>query len=39
MEFQKARDPDYNEEDAPLQLYLRRLEPLALHLTIESPEA
>jgi len=38
MEFQKARDPNYNEEDAPLQLYLRRLEPLALHLTIETPE-
>lgn len=38
IEFQKARDPNYNEEDAPLQLYLRRLEPLALHLTIESPE-
>ncbi|MGH8100277.1 MAG: adenylate/guanylate cyclase domain-containing protein [Chthoniobacterales bacterium] len=34
-EFQKARGPDA-EEDAPLQLYLRRLEPLALHLT-ESP--
>lgn len=31
-QFQKARKPgDYN--DAPLQLYLRRLEPLALHLT------
>jgi adenylate cyclase len=34
-EFQKARDPDA-EDDAPLQLYLRRLEPLALHLT-ETP--
>ncbi len=34
-EFQKARGPD-NEEDAPLNLYLRRLEPLALHL-MESP--
>lgn len=35
-QFQKARGPnDY--EDAPLQLYLRRLEPLALHL-VESPE-
>ena len=34
-EFQKARGPD-TEEDAPLQLYLRRLEPLALHLT-ETP--
>ena len=34
-EFQKARGaPD--EEDAPLNLYLRRLEPLALHL-MESP--
>jgi adenylate cyclase len=30
-EFQKARGPD-EEEDAPLQLYLRRLEPLALNL-------
>ncbi|MFN2541864.1 MAG: adenylate/guanylate cyclase domain-containing protein [Chthoniobacterales bacterium] len=30
-EFQKARGPD-TEEDAPLELYLRRLEPLALHL-------
>jgi len=34
-EFQKARGPE-NEEDAPLKLYLRRLEPLALHL-MESP--
>jgi adenylate cyclase len=34
-EFQKARDPD-EANDAPLQLYLRRLEPLALHLT-ETP--
>ena len=31
-EFQKARGPD-DEDDAPLQLYLRRLETLALHLT------
>jgi adenylate cyclase len=31
-EFQKARGPD-GDEDAPLQLYLRRLETLALHLT------
>ena len=30
-EFQKARGPD-EQEDAPLQLYLRRLEPLALNL-------
>src|SRR5712691_9686629 len=30
-EFQKAGGPGA-EEDAPLQLYLRRLEPLALHL-------
>lgn len=36
-EFQKARGPDGAEEDAPLQLYLRRLEVLALHLA-ESPE-
>jgi adenylate cyclase len=35
-EFQKARGPD-GEEDAPLQLYLRRLETLALHLTT-APE-
>lgn len=34
-EFQKARGPD-DEEDAPLNLYLRRLEPLALHL-MDSP--
>jgi hypothetical protein len=34
-QFQKARGP--NEfDDAPLQLYLRRIEPLALHLT-EAP--
>ncbi len=39
MEFQKARDPQLADEDAPLQLYLRRLEPLALHLTAESHEA
>jgi adenylate cyclase len=35
-EFQKARSPD-GEEDAPLNLYLRRLETLALHLTT-APE-
>jgi adenylate cyclase len=35
-EFQKARGPD-GDEDAPLQLYLRRLETLALHLTT-APE-
>ena len=34
-EFQKARAPN-NEEDAPLSLYLRRLEPLALHLMESS---
>ena len=34
-EFQKARGPDAD-NDAPLQLYLRRLEPLALHL-METP--
>lgn len=34
-EFQKARGPN-NEEDAPLNLYLRRLQPLALHL-METP--
>ena len=31
-EFQKAKGPE-GEDDAPLQLYLRRLETLALHLT------
>jgi class 3 adenylate cyclase len=31
-EFQKARGPD-EEDDAPLQFYLRRLEPLVLQLT------
>jgi class 3 adenylate cyclase len=31
-EFQKARGSE-GEEDAPLEFYLRRLEPLALHLT------
>ena len=36
-EFQKARGPGGEEDDAPLQLYLRRLEVLALHLT-EAPE-
>jgi class 3 adenylate cyclase len=34
-EFQKARGSD-DEDDPPLQFYLRRLEPLALHL-IEMP--
>jgi hypothetical protein len=34
-EFQKARGPDAD-NDAPLQLYLRRLEPLAVHL-METP--
>jgi adenylate cyclase len=38
MEFQKARDPEVKDEDAPLQLYLRRLEPLALHLTADAPQ-
>ena len=36
-EFQKARGPE-EENDPPLQFYLRRLEPLALHLT-ETPLA
>jgi adenylate cyclase len=36
-EFQKARGPA-DEEDAPLKLYLRRLEVLALHLTESSRE-
>jgi hypothetical protein len=33
-EFQKARSPD-QEDDPPLQLYLRRLETLALRLTTQ----
>jgi len=36
-EFQKARGSD-EEEDAPLQFYLRRLEPLLLQLTQWSQE-
>jgi class 3 adenylate cyclase len=36
-EFQKARGPE-EEDDPPLQFYLRRLEPLALQLT-ETPPA
>src|SRR6266568_8739642 len=36
-EFQKARGSD-EEEDAPLQFYLRRLEPLAFNLT-ETPSS
>jgi class 3 adenylate cyclase len=36
-EFQKARGSE-EEDDPPLQFYLRRLEPLALHLT-ETPPA
>ena len=36
-EFQKARGPE-EEDDRPLQFYLRRLEPLALQLT-ETPPA
>jgi adenylate cyclase len=35
-QFQKARGPN-DHDDAPLQLYVRRLEPLALHL-VESPD-
>ena len=35
-QFQNARAPD-GEEDRPLQLYLRRLEPLALQLT-DTPQ-
>ncbi len=35
-QFQRARGPN-DQDDAPLQLYLRRLEPLALHL-VESFE-
>ena len=36
-EFQKARGSE-DEDDPPLQFYLRRLEPLALQLTGTSPE-
>jgi adenylate cyclase len=36
-EFQKARGPE-EEDDPPLQFYLRRLEPLALQLTGTPPE-
>jgi len=35
--FQKARGSD-DEDDAPLQFYLRRLEPLALNLTEMSSD-
>ncbi|CAN5661743.1 hypothetical protein BH20VER1_BH20VER1_25800 [soil metagenome] len=34
-QFQRARGPN-DREDAPLQLYLRRIEPLALHLAISD---
>lgn len=36
-QFQKARGPN-EREDAPLQLYVRRLEPLALHLNESQSE-
>ncbi|MFN2507411.1 MAG: adenylate/guanylate cyclase domain-containing protein [Chthoniobacterales bacterium] len=36
-EFQKARGPN-DEDDPPLQLYVRRLEPLALHLVEASDQ-
>ena len=36
-QFQQARAPG-EREDAPLQLYLRRIEPLALHLAIAGEE-
>ncbi|MFN2476387.1 MAG: adenylate/guanylate cyclase domain-containing protein [Chthoniobacterales bacterium] len=36
-EFQKARGAD-GEEDAPLQLYLRRIEPLALQLAMSQDD-
>ena len=36
-QFQQARGPG-DREDAPLQLYLRRIEPLALHLAIAGEE-
>lgn len=37
-QFQKARLADDNEDDSPLQLYLRRIEPLALHLAMAQDE-
>ncbi len=36
-QFQKARGPN-EQEDAPLQLYLRRIEPLALQLAMADDE-
>ncbi len=36
-QFQKARGPN-DQEDQPLQLYLRRIEPLALHLVGSSDD-
>jgi adenylate cyclase len=36
-QFQKARGPN-DEDDAPLQLYLRRIEPLALHLAMSQDD-
>lgn len=37
-QFQKARGSDGDESDAPLQLYLRRIEPLALQLAMSQDE-
>jgi adenylate cyclase len=36
-QFQQARGPD-DDGDAPLQLYLRRIEPLALHLAMSQDD-
>lgn len=36
-QFQNSRGPE-EEEDAPLQLYLRRIEPLALHLAMSQDD-
>ena len=36
-QFQKARGPEAH-SDAPLQLYLRRIEPLALHLAMSQDD-
>ena len=36
-QFQEARGPN-EREDAPLQLYLRRIEPLALHLAMSGDD-
>lgn len=37
-QFQKAREPEGDDSDAPLQLYLRRIEPLALQLAMSQDD-